>query len=77
MNKYEREVGVTVIVGRLGIDCEDQSAAGLGGRLGNGSTMKGEKDDETKAALRQTARIPAGFLIGARMRRCVIETSIE
>src|SRR5215471_14160314 len=43
MDEYEREISVTVVVGRFGIDREDQGAAALRGRFGGGHVVKHEK----------------------------------
>ena len=44
VNKYEGEVGVTVVVRRFGIDCEHQNATALRGGLGGGYAVKGEEN---------------------------------
>src|SRR5438105_10921650 len=44
MDKYKREIGVTVVVRRFGVDCKHQSAAPLRDRLGAGRALKRNKN---------------------------------
>ena len=77
VNQNEREIGVAVVVGRLGVDGKRQDAAALRRRRGAGEAGEGKENRAASDSQPAKRRTPAGRAVDRHARRLVLHCNLQ